>query len=125
MNPVGTCNRNICECDKRWAETLALHEDKFNSDFHKNRATNDNWKYNNECRRTKGKFQKPKECCGSEYPDKMPLQQVSFSFHRVLGKNLNANLVFKKYLGKAVLWLSTLRSRNKKLLFRRQNPRYM
>lgn len=75
MNPVGTCNRNICECDKRWAETLALHEDKFNSDFHKNRATNDNWKYNNECRRTKGKFQKPKECCGSEYPDKMPLQQ--------------------------------------------------
>ena len=109
-NPVGTCGRNICECDKRWAETLAKHEDQFNSMFHKNRAENpSDWVYNNECRRTKGKFEKPEECCGTQYPDKMPLQKVSyptelFLSHIYVG-NHYSDLVFTNISGKAVLWL--------------------
>lgn len=77
MNEPGTCSQNICLCDKRWAENLARHEDEFQTKYHIKRAAAANifeWKYNDECKRSKGKFDKPVKCCGTEYPDKMPLQ---------------------------------------------------
>lgn len=77
VNKEGTCQRNICECDKRWSEKLANFEDDFNPKFHKNRGADfdPRWIYNNECIRSPGKFGKPDECCGDSYPDKMPLQK--------------------------------------------------
>ena len=78
VNREGTCARNICECDKRWSETLANFEDEFNPWYHKNRGVpvGSTWKYNQQCKRSKGLFGKPEECCGESYPDKMPLQKV-------------------------------------------------
>lgn len=77
VNKEGSCQRNICECDKRWSETLANFEDDFNPWYHKNRGVpvDSTWKYNNECKRSKGIFGKPETCCGASYPDKMPLQK--------------------------------------------------
>ena len=78
LNKKGSCARNICECDKRWSENLAIFEEDFNPFFHKNRGANFNprWVYNNECKRAgKGKFGKPETCCGTKFPDMMPLQK--------------------------------------------------
>ena len=92
MNKEGSCQRNICECDKRWSETLANFEDDFDPVYHKNRGVEvgSTWKYNNECKRSKGIFGKPEKCCGASYPDKMPLQKV----HRSIRDLVNNVTVF-------------------------------
>ena len=96
VNKEGTCARNICECDKRWSETLARLEDDFNPRYHKNRGVGIEpaWKYNNECKRSKGIFGKPEECCGASYPDKMPLQKVQRADH-LLNNNVKAKLLIR------------------------------
>jgi len=77
VNKEGSCQRNICECDKRWSEKLAQIEGDFDPRYHKNRGVGIEpaWKYNNECKKSKGIFGKPEECCGASFPDKMPLQK--------------------------------------------------
>ena len=74
-NPVNQgCARNICECDKRYAESMAAHEDQWSVNFHTMR--NDGaWKYNEQCQKgQKGQFGRPETCCGTEFPDMIPKQ---------------------------------------------------
>lgn len=74
LNPPGSCARNICECDVRNAERLAATEDQWDVKYHTLR--NDGaWKYNEQCHRgTKGAYGKPETCCGSAFPDVIPMQ---------------------------------------------------
>lgn len=63
-NKIGSCRRNICECDKQLAENLALYEDQWNEQFHANRG---GFERLDECERPSGggsnKFE---ECCGDK-----------------------------------------------------------
>jgi len=38
LNEEGTCQRNICECDKRWANNLQKLAGDFNPEYHVNRS---------------------------------------------------------------------------------------
>ena len=77
MDEEGTCARNICECDRRLAESLLANKDTYNQQYHT--LTNDGaWSYNNQCRRrnTNQKYGKATECCGESFPDMIPKQEV-------------------------------------------------
>jgi hypothetical protein len=73
LNEEGSCQRNVCECDRQLAYDLAKHEDHWSlSNKRENFDTN-------ECNsdretRTVG-YGAPSECCGSNYPFKKPRQE--------------------------------------------------
>lgn len=62
LNKLGSCRRNICECDKQLAENLALYEDQWDESLHSRRG---DFNREQECEtigaRVGPTFQ---ECCG-------------------------------------------------------------
>ena len=77
VDEEGTCARNICECDRRLAESLYANKDTYNQQYHT--LTNDGaWAYNNQCQRRNAnqKYGKATECCGESFPDMIPKQEV-------------------------------------------------
>jgi len=76
LDEEGTCARNICECDRRLAESLYANKDTYNQQYHT--LTNDGaWAYNNQCQRRNSnqKYGKATECCGESFPDMIPKQE--------------------------------------------------
>jgi len=63
-NKLGSCRRNICECDKQLAEGLSKYEDEWDESLHANRG---GFEREQSCHRPQGygghKFV---ECCGSK-----------------------------------------------------------
>merc|ERR1712176_374053 len=75
MNKPDTCERRICECDKKLAENLAKYESTWNENFH-TRLGDGSWKYNEQCKKKGlGRYGKPQTCCGTDFPDMTPKQQ--------------------------------------------------
>jgi len=70
-NKLGSCRRNICECDKQLSENLALYEDEWAEQFHANRG---GFERLDECHKPTGSGYKFEECCGSknDFPYNMP-----------------------------------------------------
>jgi len=74
-NPEGSCQRHICECDKRMAEGLSKWEDTWDVKFHTGR-NNGSWKYADHCKKKGlGLYGKPTTCCGDNFPDMKPKQE--------------------------------------------------
>lgn len=74
MNPEGTCERNVCECDKKLAENLSKWEDDWNSKYHTNLGDG-SWQYKQECVKSGGnRYSRPQTCCGTSFPDMKPRQ---------------------------------------------------
>lgn len=77
VDEEGTCARNICECDRRLAESLHANNADYAAQYHT--LTNGGaWSYNNQCRRrvNERKYGKATECCGDSFPDMIPKQEV-------------------------------------------------
>lgn len=75
INKEGTCERNICECDKRLAENLAKWEDTWDINRH-TRQGDGTWKFNEQCnKKGRGLFGRPESCCGNTFPDMIPQQK--------------------------------------------------
>lgn len=75
MNKPDTCERRICECDKKLAENLARYESTWNENFH-TRLGDGSWKYNEQCKKKGlGRYGKPQTCCGTDFPDMTPKQK--------------------------------------------------
>lgn len=75
MNKPGTCERRICECDKKLAENLSKYESSWNENFH-TRLGDGTWKYNDQCQKKGlGRFGKPTQCCGNDFPNMIPQQE--------------------------------------------------
>ena len=72
MNPVGSCQRNICECDKAFASKLqGAAEDPADGWTEAHHAHYGGFDSRNQCLRKLGKPADDKElvCCG-DYPDR-------------------------------------------------------
>lgn len=61
-NNPGSCRYNICQCDKRLAEQLSIHEDSWNEDLH---SVKGGFVRENECFRGSG-LHYFEECCGDK-----------------------------------------------------------
>ena len=84
MNKPDTCERRICECDKKLAENLAKYESTWNENFH-TRLGDGTWKYNEQCKKKGlGRYGKPQTCCGNTFPDMTPKQQVNITICRYI-----------------------------------------
>jgi len=74
-NPPDTCQRHICECDKRMAEGLAHWEDSWDVKYHTGR-NNGAWTYADNCKKKGlGRYGRPESCCGDSFPDMKPKQK--------------------------------------------------
>ena len=73
MNPVGSCQRNICECDKAFASKLqGAAEDPADGWTEVHHAHYGGFDSRNQCLRKLGNPSDDKElvCCG-DYPDRL------------------------------------------------------
>lgn len=64
LNKLGSCRRNICECDKQLAENLAMYQDEWDEQFHSRRGGFDR----NTCRSQERQMKsspKFEYCCGN------------------------------------------------------------
>ena len=78
VDEEGSCARNICECDRRLAESLSANKESYNEMYHTEK-NNGAWSYNTECRkRTEKKYGRATECCGAAFPDMIPKQEVTY-----------------------------------------------
>ena len=62
-NTPDSCRYNICQCDKRLAEQLAIHEDSWNETLH---AVQGGFLRENNCYKGSGGQHKFEECCGDK-----------------------------------------------------------
>ena len=93
MNPVGSCQRNICECDKAFASKLqGAAEDPADGWTEAHHAHYGGFDSRNQCLRKLGNPSDDKElvCCG-DYPDryfknkKWPFKKkIRTKFHQIL-----------------------------------------
>jgi hypothetical protein len=76
LNAEGTCQRNVCECDKKLAFSLSRLENTWNKKYHSQRNWKGDWVYSNECVRGGGgnNYTPAEQCCGDSFPNKIPQQ---------------------------------------------------
>jgi len=75
QNEVGSCKRNICECDKALAMALSVEEDNWDEDFH---SVKGDFRRDDYCyRKPDGQGYPFVECCGdtSTFPFNQPRRE--------------------------------------------------
>ena len=74
-NKRNTCERHICECDRKLAENLQKWEMIWHENYHTGLGDG-TWKYDEQCKKKPKSmlYTAPETCCGDNFPDMKPKQ---------------------------------------------------